>query len=79
MLYSLLIFLKSFEIVRGWIEEKQRELDTLRKAIEKGDAEMPELPDFLTFMLLSGKLSVKELTMNALDLLSAGIDTVHLN
>ena len=40
---------------------------------------MPELPDFLTFMLLSGKLSVKELTMNALDLLSAGIDTVHLN
>jgi cytochrome P450 len=40
---------------------------------------MPELPDFLTHMLVSGKLTLKEITMNALDLLTAGIETVSIN
>ena len=57
-----------YDIAKGWIEEKQSELDL--------KDEMPELPDFLTYMLLSGKMTIKEITSNSLDLLMAGIDTV---
>ena len=34
--------------------------------------------DFLMYMLLSGKLTKKEITSNAMDLLFVGIDTVSL-
>jgi cytochrome P450 len=61
---------KTFEIAKGWIEDKENEIKSL---VENN--EMPELPDFLTHMLVSGKLTLKEITMNALDLLTAGIET----
>ena len=58
----------------SFIEEKMEEVKVIQKQIS--DDNIPDKMDFLTYMLLSGKLKIEEITSNAVDLLFAGIDTV---
>ena len=50
--------------------------DVFRQKIEGSKEEIPEDVDFMTFMILSGKMSRKELAMNTIDLISAGVESV---
>ena len=59
----------------SFIEERMNEIDAHKQQIEDAD-EVPEKMDFLTYMLLSGKLNKEEIASNAVDLMFAGIDTV---
>ena len=62
------------DIAKSYIEEKIKEI--------KSSANLSNQPqksvDFLTYMILSGQLSVEEASINAMDLLGAGIDTVSI-
>ena len=59
----------------SFIEERMNEIEAHKQQIEDTD-EVPEKMDFLTYMLLSGKLNKEEIASNAVDLMFAGIDTV---
>ena len=60
----------------GQINEKIKEIEEAGKlnVSEKADAELGM--DFLTYMIYSGTVRVEEIAVNAIDLLSAGVDTV---
>ena len=62
-----------FTYASGQINEKIKEIEEAGKS-EKADAELGM--DFLTYMIHSGTMSVEEIAVNAIDLLSAGVDTV---
>ena len=49
-----------------------------RKALEaaSGEEEAPEKVDFITYLVHSGKMSIEEVSVNIIDILSAGVETV---
>ena len=47
-----------------------------RQKVERGEEEIPEDVDFMTFMILSGKMNKQELAMCANDMIGAGVETV---
>ena len=65
-----------FMYTKGHVDQKIMEIEEARS---KGDAEhQAELGmDFLTYMIYSGNLSVKDIAMNSIDLLTAAVDTVR--
>ena len=64
------------EISQRWITEKEKEIDIFRQKVERGEEEIPEDVDFMTFMILSGKMNKQELAMCANDMIGAGVETV---
>ena len=65
-----------WDISYQWILEKEKEIDVFRQKIEGGKEEISEDVDFMTFMILAGKMNRKELAMNTIDLIGAGIESV---
>ena len=66
-------------MARRYINEKLAEIEEAdRKALEaaSGEEEAPEKVDFVTYLVHSGKMSIEELSVNVVDLLSAGVETV---
>ena len=53
----------------SFIEEKIKEIDTLQQKLENENNDIVDEMDFLTYTILSDKLTKKELTSNAVDLL----------
>ena len=60
----------------SFMEEKISEVETLKAKLANEDEDIPDKMDFLTYMILSDKLTKEKLTSNAIDLIFAGIDTV---
>ena len=60
----------------SFMEEKISEVETLKTKLANKDENIPDKMDFLTYMILSDKLTKEQLTSNAIDLIFAGIDTV---
>lgn len=59
------------------VNQKIREI--AKEDAESADNVQAELgTDFLTYMVHSGKMSVEEVAVNAMDLLNAGVDTVSV-
>ena len=73
-------FQRVFEISMKHIKEKLEEIkeeDT--RALENDeDQQAPVGVDFLTYMSHAGKMPLEKITSNAIDLMSAGIDTVSV-
>ena len=68
------------ELAMKFIEERLSEIEKDQKALlekEKDEDEAPDKVDFLTFLFYSGKMGLKEVTSNIIDLLSAGVETVR--
>ena len=66
-------------LAKQFVDEKLAEIEGEdRKALEaaSGEEEAPEKVDFVTYMVHSGKMSVEEVTVNVVDLLTAGVETV---
>ena len=63
----------SFSIASGLIKSKIEEIE---REAQTGEGEKKD--DFLSHMIYSGKMSVEEVIVNAIDLMKAGIDTVRL-
>jgi len=64
------------------IEERMQEIkeeEEEEKYVLKESEEVPAKVDLLTYMMRSGKLSPKELSVNFVDLLNAGVETVSFN
>ena len=61
-----------YEISMRNIEEKIKDI----KVHDSGDTEPSDGEDFISYMLHKGQMSLEEVTANAADLLSAGVDTV---
>ncbi len=55
------------------VDEK---IDQIEKSSKAGETEAELGTDFLTHMIHSGKMGVDEIAVNAVDLLTAGVDTV---
>ena len=65
------------ELALNHVREK---LEKIRKENQNGTMEGSEIPDkvdFLTYIMHSGKQSLKEAAANATDLMTSGIDTVR--
>lgn len=61
------------------INLKVKEIEEQRKRSAAGDDHQPELGmDFLTYMIYSGNVSVQDVSLDAADLLVAGVDTVRV-
>ena len=58
------------------IEERMQEINEEDKRALKENEEVPAKVDFLTYLMHSGKLTHKELSVNFVDLLNAGVETV---
>ncbi|XP_011405733.1 PREDICTED: cytochrome P450 27C1-like [Amphimedon queenslandica] len=63
-----------YDISMSFVEERVKEIESQSQQVNESD-EAPEKMDFLTYMLLSNKLTKEEITSNAVDLMFAGIDT----
>ena len=61
----------------GQVNEKIREIEEADKSGESETVDAELGMDFLTYMIHSGTMSVEELAVNAIDLLTAGVDTVR--
>ena len=59
-----------------FIKERMQEITEEEKRALENSEEVPGEVDFLTYLVHSGKLSPEVLSSNAVDLLSAGIETV---
>ncbi len=69
------------KLARQFIDEKLAEIaEDDRRALEavSGEEEVPDKVDFITYMIHSGKMSVEEVSVNIVDLLSAGVETVRV-
>ena len=66
-------FEKAYSIASGLTKSRIEEIE---REAETGEGE--EKDDFLSHMIHSGKMSVEEVAVNAIDLMSAGIDTVRI-
>lgn len=60
----------------GLIEEKLKEIKGQDQQLTSDDDEPSENEDFVTYMILKGKMTPEEVAINAADLLGAGVDTV---
>ena len=61
-----------YEISMRHIEEKVKDI----REHDSGDTEPSDGEDFISYMVHKGQMSLEEVTANAADLLSAGVDTV---
>ena len=63
------------------INERMQEVkeEEEEKCVLKESEEVPAKVDLLAYMMHSGKLSPKELSVNFVDLLNAGVETVSFN
>ena len=71
--------IKIYKLARKFINEKLAEIEEEdRKALEasSSEEEAPDQVDFLTYLVHSGKMSIEEVSVNIVDLLSAGVETV---
>ena len=59
--------------VEGKLQEVREDLSAA-----SSDDEPPEKMDFITYLMLNGKLTPQEIALNAIDFLLAGIDTVSV-
>lgn len=69
------------KLARHFINEKLAEIEEEdRKALEasSSEEEAPDKVDFLTYLVHSGKMSIEEVSVNIVDLLSGGVETVSL-
>ena len=69
---------RTYEISFKHISDKMEEIKEKDEDLLTND-EVPEKVDFLTYMIHHGELSIEEISINASDLLIAGIDTVSDN
>ena len=70
------------KLARNFINEKLTEIEEeARKTLEAAgsEEEAPDKVDFLTYLVHSGKMSIEQVTVNVVDLLSAGVETVSAN
>ena len=67
---------RAYRISMRHIEEKLKEIKEQDQQPTAEDDEPSEKEDFLTYMIHKRKMSLEELTVNAGDLLAAGVDTV---
>ena len=58
------------------VEEKMKEIEEGMVAEEAGDVHAELSDDFLTHMVHSGKMDLERIAVNAIDLLTGGVDTV---
>lgn len=63
-----------FDYTSSLVNQKIKEIEKDAGSSEEVQAELGT--DFLTYMVHSGSLSVEEIAINSIDLLSAGVDTV---
>ncbi len=63
-----------FTYSKGHVDEKIREIE--EGGVMDGDHQAELGMDFLSYMIHSGKMSVQDIAVNAIDLLTAGVDTV---
>ena len=66
-------------LARKFINEKLAEIEEEdRKALEasSSEEEAPDKVDLLTYLVHSGKMSIEEVSVNIVDLLTAGVETV---
>ena len=66
------IYCFASDLVQVKIEEIEK--DSTKEEQEENDVG----DDFLSHMIYSGKMDVKEIAVNAIDLLTAGVDTVKM-
>ena len=66
----------AYKISMRHIEEKLKEIEKQDQLLTAEDSEPSENEDFVTYMVHKRKMSLEELTVNAGDLLGAGVDTV---
>ena len=66
----------TYKISMRHIEEKLKEIEKQDQLLTAEDGEPSENEDFVTYMVHKRKMSLEELTVNAGDLLGAGVDTV---
>ena len=64
-----------FDYTKGHIDQKIKEIQEGKE----GDFQAELGMDFLTYMIHSGQLSIADIAMDAIDLLTAGVDTVSKN
>ena len=67
------------KLARKFINEKLAEIEEENmKALEAAgsEEEAPDKVDFLTYLVHSGKMSIEEVTVNIVDLMTAGVETV---
>jgi cytochrome P450 family 27 subfamily C len=67
--------MRSFEIATKFIEEKIKDLNENFELSSDLSDDVPVNVDFLTYMLLGKQMSIQETSINAIDLLGAGVDT----
>ncbi len=65
-----------FTYTEGHINQKIKEIEEASKDVAASDLHAAAGMDFLTYMIYSGKLSAPDIAMDAIDLLTAGVDTV---
>lgn len=66
------------KLAMKFIEEKLDKTEEEHKQILKDESEeAPAKVDFLTYLLYSGKMDLRGITTNIIDLLTAGVDTVR--
>ena len=72
------IQVKVHNLAMRFVNDKMAEVDENIKEILQGSEKVPEKVDFLTYMLYSkpGQASGVDPTVNVVDLLTAGVDTV---
>ncbi len=67
------------KLAHQFINEKLAEIaEEDKKALEAAtsEEEAPDKVDFITYLVHSGKMSVEEISVNVVDILSAGVETV---
>lgn len=69
---------ETYRISMMHIEEKLKEIKQLDQQLTAEDGGPSENEDFLTYMIQRGNMSLEEVTINAGDLLAAGVDTVSV-
>ncbi len=70
------------KLAHRFIDNKLAEIaEEDRRVLEAAsdEEEAPEKVDFITYLVHSGKMSVEEISVNVVDVLSAGIETVCLS
>ena len=68
--------IKGYQIGLKFINDRIREV---KEKEEGGREETNETLDFLTYMIENSGLTLDEISINALDLLGAGVDTVSID
>ena len=60
------------------VEQRLKEIRDEDLKHSAGTLEVPEKVDFLTYILHSGQMSLEDVVVNAVDLISGGVDTVRV-